>query len=337
MLAYQRRSFKTELLAAIRLATTDRIKRLKCRPEWLNGNDFHRLSEDVGLEVLSQELEEISGMIGLLHYLGAEDASLKDLIPGLGKAFISIQGCAEIVAQLTRLYNTKQITSRDIRPDWKIWPLPDGITTLENVIGSKQSLETKFLDLVVEKVNGKHEFKHLLEGITDQATASALFPLKEKADSPEKDNRDSIDTLSSARTASTSTPSRRQIALKRWRRAEEQVMTVLRDRGWEVSDVSRQKVGYDLEVKVPEGQLVYIEVKSIDYPGKEFTLTINERSAAEEKGTNYVIALVHSTEESIEITFIRDPVNNVKMERQVKEWVWECSEYNFLPEIFPAI
>jgi hypothetical protein len=113
-------------------------------------------------------------------------------------------------------------------------------------------------------------------------------------------------------------------------------MALLTELGWQVSDVSRQNVGYDIEGLSPEGQKYFFEVKSINYPNEPFILTSNEEAVAREKCDAYVIALVHQSKETIEIAFIRDPANHLKLIRQCRQWVWECSEYDFHPEIIAA-
>ena len=91
---------------------------------------------------------------------------------------------------------------------------------------------------------------------------------------------------------------------------------------------------YDIEGRTPEGAEVCVEVKSIDYPGQAFTLTSNEEAVAREKGDKYQLALVRQTNTHLEIAFIRNPANQLKLTRQCRQWVWECGEYDFEPERF---
>jgi hypothetical protein len=123
--------------------------------------------------------------------------------------------------------------------------------------------------------------------------------------------------------------------LKRWRGAEQQVFAVLEAWGWRVTDVSRQNLGYDIEGRTPEGEDVFVEVKSLDYPGQPFTLTSNEEAVARQKGSAYRLALVRQTSAHLEIAFVPDPVNQLKLARQCRQWVWECSAYEYAPERFP--
>ncbi len=80
--------------------------------------------------------------------------------------------------------------------------------------------------------------------------------------------------------------------------------------------------------------MVCVEVKSIDYIGQAFTLTSNEEAVAREKGDTYRLAIVRQTNAYLEISFIRNPASRLKLTRQCRQWVWECSDYNFNPESF---
>ena len=122
------------------------------------------------------------------------------------------------------------------------------------------------------------------------------------------------------------------VALKRWRGAEQRILDLLRALGWQVEDVSLQKLGYDIEGRSPEGEDVFVEVKSIDNPRQAFILTSYEEAVAREKGAAYVLALVRLTNAYLEVAFIRDPVSHLRFTRQYRQLVWECVEYEFVPE-----
>ena len=112
------------------------------------------------------------------------------------------------------------------------------------------------------------------------------------------------------------------------------MLSLLQAWGWKVEDVSRQNLGYDIDGRTPEGEDTFIEVKSIDYLGQAFTLTSNEEAVARQKGQAYRLALVRQTNDHLEVAFIRDPANRLKLTRQCRQWVWECATYEFLPERF---
>ena len=82
------------------------------------------------------------------------------------------------------------------------------------------------------------------------------------------------------------------------------------------------------------GKNIYIEVKSIDYVGQKFRMTNNEFAAAQYKPSNYCIALVFQNKDTLEISLIKDPINRLNLTRQVVQWVWECSDYEYKPMKF---
>lgn len=71
------------------------------------------------------------------------------------------------------------------------------------------------------------------------------------------------------------------------------VMEVERNLGYEPTDVSTQKCGYDIESRIPEtGQLRFIEVKGRITGAKTVTVTKNEIITALNKPDNFILALV---------------------------------------------
>jgi hypothetical protein len=80
------------------------------------------------------------------------------------------------------------------------------------------------------------------------------------------------------------------------------------------------------------GRKHYIEVKLLDYAGQPFIITTNEEAVARECGVIYIIALTMRTSgDAVHIQFIHDPTRTLKFVRQCRQWVWECSEYDFIP------
>ena len=57
-------------------------------------------------------------------------------------------------------------------------------------------------------------------------------------------------------------------SIKRWRSAEEQTLAILNLNGFNLEDVSKQNIGYDLEGFDPDGNEIQIEIKSIHYLDK---------------------------------------------------------------------
>lgn len=91
--------------------------------------------------------------------------------------------------------------------------------------------------------------------------------------------------------------------------AEQYVKRALEDNGWTVYDVSRQKLGYDLVIKMGR-TTKYVEVKSsINYCTP--TLTSREYQQAQNQRASYILAIIENFNpiEENTIFFIPDPVN----------------------------
>jgi hypothetical protein len=230
-------------------------------------------------------------------------------------------GAAEIVTHLANLHATKQIGAGEIGSDWKLWPVDQTPLSLDEAKEESKSLAEIFTDLITEKSGIGTELPRMLERLTGASTAAMLLPAKPLAP------HQSVGTV-------TSDAPNQPFSLKRWRGAEQQVFAVLEAWGWKVEDVSRQNIGYDIEGHTPQGEMVCVEVKSIDYPEQAFTLTNNEEAVARERGDSYRLALVRQTNTHLEIAFIRNPARQLKLTRQCRQWVWECSAYDFNPERF---
>ena len=89
----------------------------------------------------------------------------------------------------------------------------------------------------------------------------------------------------------------------------------------------KQNVGYDIEVITNNGRKKFIEIKSVSTFGEPFSLTNNEYSKANESREDYVLAIARQTEEKMEVCFIENPIENLKLERQVVQWKWFCDTY----------
>lgn len=333
MAGFQRRSFKTELCAAIQRSARGRFDNLRCRPSWVNALDFEALSQTTGLRTVPRNLETVEGLSGLLRFLGAKDASFDELSSALGKTSLTIPGAAEVVTHLIQLQATKQIDAKRVSTDWRLWPIGGKVLSLEEAKATAQPLDLDFVDLVAEKSGGSTEIRRLMTVLDDTATTSMLLP-----DQPAIVTSQQIGQSDTPKVRTVSVcnlPRVPPLSLKRWRSAEQQVLHLLAAQGWKVEDVSRQNLGYDIEGRTSEGEETFVEVKSIDYPGQPFILTSNEEAVARQKGRRYQLAIVRQAGNFLEVAFVPDPVQQLNLTRQCRQWVWECSAYSYAPQRFP--
>ncbi len=319
---FQRRSFKTDLYSAIKRAATGFFANVLCRPSWLNAVDFEKLAEQAGIAALPRRYDGIEGFNGFLKFLGAKEATFHSIAPALESVSPTVGGAVETLAHLATLHSTKQIEASALNPAWKLWQIGDSVVSLEEANRTRKPLANEFVEKVAEKASSSVELQRLLITMSDSGTAAGLIPIKELLGSASQSLQPSL------------THNTQQISLKRWRAAEEQVLSLLTARGWKVEDVSRQNIGYDIEGVTEEGKEACVEVKAIDYPGQPFTLTGNEEVVARQKGKAYRLAIVCQTSDHLEVAFIHDPIKQLKLTRQCRQWVWECQGYVYSPERF---
>jgi hypothetical protein len=322
MAAFQRRSFKTEFIAALKNEAKDTFTSLFLRPSWLNAADFEKLSKASAINSVPRALQDVDGLAALLRFLGAKEAKLGELSDGLAKTEPSIAGAAEVVAHVANLHATKQIDASALDEAWRIWPSEGVPVSLSEAKRNEKPLSEDFLDMVTEKTGTSSHLHRLVLGATNPKLAKKLVP-GESSPTPVDQSLPSVSREASER-----------LSLTRWRGAEEQVLELLEAWGWQATDVSRQNLGYDIDATTPENEDLCLEVKSVDYPGQPFTLTSNEEAVARQKGKAYRLVLVRQTSSDLEVAFIEDPVHRLKLTRQCRQWVWECTNYEFIPERF---
>lgn len=117
-------------------------------------------------------------------------------------------------------------------------------------------------------------------------------------------------------------------SVSKWRTAEQQCVEIEAGFGNKATDVSKQNMGYDVESKTAEGEMRYIEVKSLSNVGQSFTMTNNEYTAAHQYGKNYYLCLIIQGTDNLKAIYIQDPLKTISLEKRVRQWEWYCEEYS---------
>lgn len=329
--AFQRPSFERDLVQAVLRHGEPHFQELRLRPSWFRtAADFEQLASEVALPHLSHHLEGVEGLTAFLKALGAREARLDEISEALSCVDISVAGAADVVARICGLHATGQRTSKEISLSWKVWPVDRHVLDLHTASKTGTALKQDFLDMVREREGTLSNLRRLLTELLSTSAAFTLIP----------DVQDRSDQGSAYKPPLRSPQQglgvdARHIHLRKWRTAEQQVLQLLVAAGWELVDVSKQNLGYDLEGRNRGGETAYVEVKSLGRIGEPFIMTTNERAVANEKGSAYYIALVHQTGRELHLCLIRDPVSKLEMTRQCRHWVWFCDDYQFDSEGFP--
>lgn len=116
--------------------------------------------------------------------------------------------------------------------------------------------------------------------------------------------------------------------IQKWRSTEVNLAEYLRyfDFIENVKDVSVSNLGYDIEVKLKNGDKIFLEVKSVASFSQPFKITNNEYTCAHNYGDKYYIALVINDDE-FEVKFIQNPIQTLHFEKKCEQWSWFCEEY----------
>ena len=344
-LSLQRRSFRTELIGRVK----NRLEYLKNKvvlaPNWLNTSDANKTADSLKDPVLVFAAKG-DRQANFMRYLGVKNLSTELVVSVAKSEPLSPKGCAEVIAHCVKNVGNG-VTLRQLieKPVWHGTGLK-APTILSKLTSEKAALDRKIVESINTAGVSSAELARMLktEGLRDDSICTLLpgvaltsptnFLPSEPAPvvniSPSEPEH--FDPLRPGFLGGTASPATQIItsrSLPAWRSAEQYALSALSEHGYQVEDRSRQNLGYDLYAE-NNGRKYYIEVKLVDYAGQPFVITTNEESVARECGDSYAIALVlRSSGESAHVRFFLDPVHSLKFVRQCRQWVWECSDYEF--------
>lgn len=333
-----KQSFEKEFAKTIKETFDKELLNLKLSPSWLNAEDFAKIMEASNLPYISPECGEVYGLNDFLKYLGNRAEDVDSLLTKVNKAELSVLGYAQLVAagireslmnhKLTSLCTTDLVISNG------------SLCSLKEVNENEKEIDESYVQLLLDNGISDNDISQFLKKMGLSNINEVQFSDKGEdvyAFNNEDDNENSVPSSVSQwynNAYSSSKPVANNEGIQKWRSAEENTLAALNANGFRLKDVSKQNLGFDLEGSDPYGKNIYIEVKSIDYVGQKFRMTNNEFAAAQYKPDCYYLAIVFQSNDSFEISLIRDPVNRLNLTRQVVQWVWECSEYEYRPMKF---
>jgi hypothetical protein len=330
MLQFAKNSFTKFLLDEMKLVDIEFFRQMKLPPSWLNHNDYLKLIPNTS-NSLDNKHYSIDGFISLLKFLGASENNFDEIKNTINLADISVLGCVQITQ-----YLFKSILTFSNAKDSEILNLKilfsGGTRKSISELNEESRLDDSFVSLLLENGLTEFDIKQVLNKF------SLTIPIKSEQNTSEqsnltidkKENMFSVDEWfkNSSRQENYNTS---QPTLKKWRSAEEQTLEILNLNGFKLEDVSKQNIGFDLNGTDPNGNEIQIEVKSITLPGQKFRLTNNEIAVAQVKQKSFFVAIVRQTDEFLEIALVSDPVNNLSLNRQCVQWIWECESYEYKP------
>ena len=118
-----------------------------------------------------------------------------------------------------------------------------------------------------------------------------------------------------------------QIVAK-WRTAELAVLNWLNSRGWQLTDVSKQNLGYDLAGLAADGDRAMIEVKRVQRPDDRFAMTNNEIGAMQAEKGRYLLGTVIGDDRYMRIMLLDPTDGAVPRERDCRAWEWQFIDWS---------
>jgi hypothetical protein len=345
LIQLMKQSFEREFAKRIKEAFGKELSNIRLAPSWLNAEDFAKIMEASNLSFIAPGCSDVIGLNDLLKYLGNKPEDVDSLLKKISKAEISVLGYAQIMAAgIKGTLMNHRFSSLTTIP----LILSNGrLCSLKEINDDEDEIDESYVQLLLDSGVSENDISQFLKKMglskinevqfSDDNDDDYTFNYEDDEDEDHY-NEESYNPTSVSQWFNDAESSSKQVvnndSIQKWRSAEENTLAALNANGFRLKDVSKQNLGFDLEGSDPNGKNIYIEVKSIDYVGQKFRMTNNEFAAAQYKPGNYYLALVYQNKDSFEISLIKDPVNRLNLTRQVVQWVWECSDYEYKPMKF---
>nr|WP_179282808.1 DUF3883 domain-containing protein [Rhodococcus sp. 15-1154-1] len=345
VLQLQRRSFRSELVGAVRERLQAIRNRVFLTPAWLGSSEANNLKVADNSLVLSQSSQtDADAAVRISRFAGCEVITTRDLLYAATEGKLTVSGRVDLIAHFAQSIVLNNVSAEDFFQA-KIWESHAGPMSIPEMIAGQHSLSRGFEELLSERgveiralsrrlsTLEKNIFSDHIADVPGSELTIISNPVTQHerfTDEPPANGAALVDqplpkwTRSKARIGTASNASQ-------WRSAELTVLELFSSLGYVALDHSRQNLGYDIIATV-EAETLYVEVKSISYPGQPFSLTPNEDSFARDSHATYIVALVYRAKGSTQIQLISDPRNTLEFVKQCRQWAWECNEYNFAPD-----
>ncbi|MBE0424641.1 MAG: DUF3883 domain-containing protein, partial [Lutibacter sp.] len=331
MLQFKKTSFEKYLLENLKNNSSFFYKELKISPSWLNDKDYNGLTEYRGDNVIEAGYLALDGFKSFVKYLGATEDTFTTLQKNFNNVKVTTLGCAQFTIQIVKSIISSNGDFVESNLDLKIFKSDNKRVSFNDIKNEDVRVDESFLTLLIENGLTEFDIKSVFKKYVSKDYSETLFKNNQPKSFELKSESNPKSVLDWLNNSQQNTNNPIMEGLKRWRCAEEQTLDVLNLNGFKLIDVSKQNIGYDLEGFDPNGKEIQIEVKSVNLPGQKFKLTNNEIAVAQEKQNSFFIAIVRQADTFFEIALISDPVNNLVLNRQCVQWIWECSEYEYKP------
>lgn len=333
LIQLMKQSFEKELTKQIKIELGSYFSKIRLAPSWFNAGDYSKIMSEANQPHIAPECSEVSGLNGMLKFLGSKNDDIENIISYVKSTEISVLGYAQVaVAGINSVLMNHQLDALLTVP---LFISDNNLCSLQEINNKKHTIDDSFIELMLDEGISTKDIELCLKKLGLKDLQKCQFTEEKSAHTHSEGTVNAQGNVTDWFNDTSSTPVKVSSAgIQKWRSAEENARNALNANGFSLRDVSNQNVGYDLEGKDPNGSEIYIEVKSVDFAGQKFRMTNNEFAAAQYKQNSYFIAIVHQKANSLEISLVKNPIKNLNMTRQCVQWVWECSDYEFKPITF---
>lgn len=119
-----------------------------------------------------------------------------------------------------------------------------------------------------------------------------------------------------------------QLAINKWKTPIQNCMAVEAMNGFSAKDISKKCDEYSLMSVDANGKTRYILVVPVAHIGDTIKISEKQYSAAQRIGEDYELFVIATEASDTEYIYIKNPYENVELNRVVKEWEWVCDKYN---------
>lgn len=119
-----------------------------------------------------------------------------------------------------------------------------------------------------------------------------------------------------------------QLAINKWKTPIQNCMAVEAMNGFSAKDISKKCDEYSLMSVGANGKTRYILVVPVAHIGDTIKISEKQYSAAQRIGEDYELFVIATEASDTEYIYIKNPYENVELNRVVKEWEWVCDKYN---------
>lgn len=298
--------------------TIENVSSIRLKPEWLNYEDYERLSNDGIIPINKELITTYPELFTFLNIINTKTLSLEEIIQRINTTTVSIIGSAQIFEKIINQYRYDLNNNKiEKLKGLKIFPVNNNFVRADEF--------KKATEITVE-------FRNFLNTNADPGDVSMLF--KKLSIEPERLSDNIVigtitDQIFQKQEPTLNTGFKTEPAIKKWRSAEQNAAEYLKSLNavLSVKDVTQANLGYDLEVMLIKGKRIYVEIKSVSSFSEPFKISNNEYSSAHSYGVDYYIALVIN-DEPFKMKFVPDPIKTLSFEKKCEKWSWFCEQYS---------